>query len=138
MMEAVVAAKAHPSQHVQMLAERSFERLPDVENLKYVRGCSGFDGFAQGAFDMDYLEHFSGQMFRLIGDKWNEWGSEQTISNVIVANSDKGTVLPYPKYYNYWGEVKPADFIHFVGSYRYHGGVYVREARKVIRELLAQ
>ncbi|QSA95597.1 hypothetical protein [Methylococcus sp. EFPC2] len=138
MLEAAIAAQANQSTHVQMLAEKCFDRLPGSDTLKYIRGCSGFDGFAVQSFDLAYLEAFSQQMYSLIGNKWNEWGSEQTTSNVIVANSDRGAVLPYPKYYNYWGEVENgSDFIHFVGSYRYHGGVYRRLARRIIRELSA-
>lgn len=136
MAEAVEAARQNPSQHVQMVAERHFDRLEAYPELNYVRGCSGFDGFAPGSFDVGRLRSFSSEMFRLIGDKWNEWGSEQTMSNVIVANSPRAMVLPYPKYYNYWGTLEPAHFTHFVGSYRYHGGVYARQAQATIKELL--
>lgn len=136
-LEAAKAAKASNSTHVQMLAEKNFDRLPNADTLRYIRGCSGFDGFAVGSFDLDYLEEFSQQMYGLIGNKWNEWGSEQTTSNLIVANSSRAAVLPYPKYYNYWGKVESgSDFIHFVGSYRYHGGVYAGLARGIIRDSL--
>jgi hypothetical protein len=111
------------------------ESSHDFQNLRYARGCSGFDGFAKSSFDLGQLESLSKQMFGIIGDKWNEWGSEQTASNIVVANSARATVLPYPKYYSYWGTVEKADFIHFVGTYRFSGGVYAREARKVIETL---
>lgn len=137
MLEAAQAAQASNSNHVQMLAEKSFSLLPNVDTLKYIRGCSGFDGFATNSFDIAYLEEFSQQMYKLISNKWNEWGSEQTTSNVIVANSKKSAVLPYPQYYNYWGKVEDdSHFVHFVGSYRYHGGNYGRLARKITHELL--
>jgi len=139
MFEAAQAAQSSDSTHVQMLSEKNFALLQNAKNLKYIRGCAGFDGFAVKSFDLSYLEDFSQQMYELIGKKWNEWGSEQTMSNVIVANSKKGAVLPCPDYYNYWGKVEDdSRFVHFVGSYRYHGGNYARLARKITRDLLNQ
>jgi len=135
MSEACQAVQANSSQHVQMVAERNFDKLPAFQSLRYVRGCSGFDGFARDSFDFRDLENLSQQMFRIIGNKWNEWGSEQTASNIIIANSPRSQVLPYPKYYSYWGSAETADFIHFVGTYRYSGGVYIQEAKKVIDAL---
>lgn len=133
---AAAEARKSDSQHVQMAAERNFENIEGFETMKYIRGCSGFDGFARGLFDMNDLENFSQKMFGLIGDKWGEWGSEQTMSNILVANSPRARILPYPEYYNYWGKEEKASFIHFVGTYRYHQRVYPREARKVITELM--
>jgi len=135
MLEACQAVQTDPSQHVQMVAERNFDRLRNFQSLRYVRGCSGFDGFAKRSFDLPQLEELSQQMVRIIGNKWNEWGSEQTTSNIIIANAVKAQVLPYPKYYSYWGSVEKANFIHFVGTYRHSGGVYAREAKKVIETL---
>jgi hypothetical protein len=136
MQEAMEAVRDHPSQHVQMVAERNFDKLPDFRARRYVRGCSGFDGFARGLFDMKELEELSQQMFKLIGNKWNEWGSEQTASNIVIGNAQKAEVLPYPKYYSYWGAVEEAAFVHFVGTHRYANGIYAAEARKVIESLL--
>jgi hypothetical protein len=136
MVEAIELAKKNPSNHVQMISERNFDKLPNYEQKRYVRGCSGFDGFSKNSFNMDMLESFSSRMYEIIGAKWNEWGSEQTISNVIVANSERAMLLPYPKYYNYWGKVEPGEFVHFVGSHRYHGSIYLNEAKKIIRVLL--
>jgi hypothetical protein len=135
MSEAVQAARANPSEHVQMVAERNFDKLPDFRSLRYVRGCSGFDGFARNLFELHDLEELSQQMFKLIGNKWNEWGSEQTASNIIVANATKSRVLPYPKYYSYWGDAENATFVHFVGTHRYSSGLYAREAKQVIKAL---
>ncbi len=136
MEEAVEAARESSSTHVQMVAEQNFDRLPGFASLKYFRGCSGFDGFSKGLFRMRDLEEFSRAMFSIIGDKWSEWGSEQTMSNVLVANAPRMGMLPYPAYYNYWGtEEAEQKFIHFVGTYRYHGGVYRRAVRASLREL---
>jgi hypothetical protein len=138
MAEANRAARESPSRHVQMMAERNFDKLPNFRSLKYVRGCSGFDGFSRNLFGLADLEELSRQMFRLIGDKWNEWGSEQTASNIIIANAERARVLPYPKYYSYWGVFEDGAFIHFVGTHRYAGGVYAREAGKLIEAMLAE
>ncbi len=135
MREAVDAARESTSDHVQMVAEQNFDRLPNYESLNYVRGCSGFDGFSKGLFTLKDIEDFSISMFGIIGKKWGEWGSEQTMSNVLVANAPRGIALPYPMYYNYWGQEESAKFIHFVGTYRYHNGVYSRAVRSALAEL---
>ena len=136
MREAVEAARESSSTHVQMVAEQNFDRLPGFASLKYFRGCSGFDGFSKGLFTMKDLEEFSRCMFSIIGDKWSEWGSEQTLSNVLVANAPRMGLLPYPAYNNYWGkEEAEQKFIHFVGTYRYHGGVYLRAVRAALAEM---
>jgi len=139
MQEAVYAARESTSTHVQMVAEQNFDKLSGFSSKKYFRGCSGFDGFAKGLFNMKDLEEFSAEMFSIIGDKWSEWGSEQTMSNVLVANSPRMGLLPYPEYYNYWGvEEAQQKFIHFVGTYRYHGGVYLKSVQTALAELRAQ
>jgi hypothetical protein len=136
MQDAVQAARESSSTHVQMVAEQNFDRLPGFASLKYFRGCSGFDGFSKGLFTMKDLEDFSRSMFSIIGDKWGEWGSEQTMSNVLVANAPRMGLLPYPAYYNYWAkEEAEQKFIHFVGTYRYHGGVYLRAVGTALAEL---
>ncbi|MEJ0072320.1 MAG: glycosyltransferase family A protein, partial [Pseudomonadota bacterium] len=84
--------------HVQMVAERALARFDSLDQRRYVRGSSGFAGFARGGFGRAQLEAFSVQMRGLIGDKWTEWGSEQVASNFVVANSSSARILPYPKY----------------------------------------
>ena len=42
---------------------------------------------------MKDLEDFSQAMFSIIGDKWGEWGGEQTMSNVLVANAPRMGLL---------------------------------------------
>jgi hypothetical protein len=46
------------------------------------------------------LEAFSRSVFGVIGPKWGEWGSEQTMSNILFANAPRGIALPYPAYCN--------------------------------------
>jgi hypothetical protein len=77
-------------------------------------------------------------MTSIIGcKKWSEWGSEQVTSNFIVANSEKGQVLPFPEYcfHTPGTDIESATFVHFIGSYRFHGGHYARLAREVIAQL---
>jgi hypothetical protein len=70
-----------PGDHVQMRAERGFATLPDADRRRYVRGSSGFAGFAPGGFRRADLETFSLEMHERLGDAWTEWGSEQVASN---------------------------------------------------------
>src|SRR5262245_24819493 len=40
-----------PSNYIGIVAERMFQSYPDNDNLRYVRGSSGFAGFSRGGFD---------------------------------------------------------------------------------------
>ncbi|MCG8358423.1 MAG: hypothetical protein MI920_22895 [Kiloniellales bacterium] len=122
------------SDHVQVVAERHFRDLRDSENLRYIRGSAGFSGFARGGTTVAWVEDLSRQMQDRIGAKWTEWGSEQAMSNLVVANSPDARVLPYPRYANYDLDMDPeaAVFLHFIGSFRYDRGVYRQESRRVV------
>jgi len=123
--------------HVQMVAEAAFDQLDECKNLKYVRGCAGFSGFAKGSFNTHFVEDFSLNMERLIGKKWNEWGSEQVMSNVVVANTPAAGVLPHPKYSD-CANISQSEttFIHFVGSCRFQGKCYSNAVNHAITHLL--
>lgn len=110
--------------HVQMQAEMHFDRLSHAAELKYVRGCSGFAGFAAGSDKLQLMHRLSGEMQKLIGDKWLEWGSEQVMSNLVVANEPDAMVLPHPDYTD-CEKMKPhSRFVHFIGTCRFQGGRY--------------
>lgn len=120
--------------HVQLVAESSFDRLQDFGTLRYVRGCAGFAGFAQGSFTREQVESLSQEMEAAIGRRWHEWGSEQVTSNIIVANIPGARVLPHPKYSSCenLGNCTPA-FIHFIGYCRFNKGAYAHFGAQVIR-----
>jgi hypothetical protein len=122
--------------HVQVVAEGHFDKLHGFESLRYVRGCSGFAGFARQSFEREFVETISTQMQAAIGAKWSEWGSEQVMSNIVVANIPNAVVLPHPKYAD-CHKMKPGvtEFIHFIGSCRFDGGNYARLGAQVIATL---
>ena len=126
---AVQARAAPPNPHIQATVEQVFDRvaIPGRGALNYVRGCSGFAGFAPSGEGRALAELFSQAAERLVGaGRWAEWGSEQVASNFVVANEPRATLLPYARYFNFWNGGVPDDarFVHFVGTYRYHRGVY--------------
>ena len=101
----------------------------------YVRACAGFVGFKPGGLGRDTAEQYSRDVEAVIGmDSWKRWGSEQVMSNVIVANEGEPVLLPYARYLNFWNEPLPADvaFAHFIGTYRFHRGAYVEATRRAI------
>ena len=59
------------------------------------------------------------------------------MSNGIVSNEGEPVLLPYERFLNFWNEPVPADtsFIHFIGTYRYHGGAYLDATRRAIAAL---
>lgn len=139
MQERIEVARRHidtPRPHVQLLAEAKMDALPGHENLTYIRGCSGFSGFAKGSFTPSKLANLSAQMAHALGERWTDWGTEQFMSNVIVANSDRPFVLPHPKYCDCTRYVAglPA-FVHFIGTCRFSQGKYAEASRKLIAQL---
>jgi hypothetical protein len=125
-----------PNPHVQVAAEASFIKLRDFDSLRYVRGCSGFAGFAPQSFTRDFVEDISAQMQAAIGSRWSEWGSEQVMSNIVLANIPGATVLPHPKYADcHKMQAGVTEFIHFIGSCRFDEGTYGRLGAQVIAGL---
>lgn len=122
--------------HVQLVAEANFDKLRGFESLRYVRGCSGFAGFSQRSFTREFVEAISEQMRSAIGDKWNEWGSEQVMSNIVLANIPDAMVLPHPKYADcHKMKQGVTEFVHFIGSCRFGGGTYAKLGAQVIASL---
>lgn len=115
------------STHVQVVAELAMAELAYAENLKYIRGCSGFAGFEKNISTRDRLIPISREFELKLGKgKWREWGSEQVFSNVVIANGSDPFVLPINKY-SYFVKglvIEDCCFVHFIGSSRFDGGVY--------------
>ena len=126
---------AHP--HIGIAVETMFDKYPDAANLKYVRGSSGFAGFAKGGFDRSRMEDFHSQIESWFPTRYKEWGTEQNASNFAVANSPGGIVLPFPKYANFVPEVDhtKSSFLHFIGTYRFDKDFFANAGCKVIAEL---
>jgi len=129
--------KTFKSDHVQVLAEQSFGKLVGCDQLKYVRGCSGFAGFARYSVSHLQIEKFSKEMESILGKKWLNWGSEQVTSNFVIANSPQSHVLAYPTYANFTPEIpyEESKFLHFIGTNRFDKGIYVRKARRIVENL---
>lgn len=116
-------------------AEALLDTLPNAAQRSYVHASAGFAGFARGAFRMSDLEWFSTYMNEMLGaQRWREWGTEQIASNYILANALGTSVLPFPKYACFEPHLKQGNhaLLHFIGSYRYNGGVYRRRAAEFI------
>ncbi|MBO9694918.1 MAG: hypothetical protein J7499_01840 [Sphingopyxis sp.] len=130
----------NPAAHVQGAIECGLDRvsLPMRENPVYVRGCSGFAGFARGGDGRTLAEAFSREAERLLGaERWARWGSEQVTSNMVIANEPDPLLLPYDHYLNFWNEGVPPDarFVHFIGSYRFSGSAYIDATRAAVAAL---
>jgi hypothetical protein len=131
--EAARLIQGKPDAHVQLVAEANFHHLKRFEQLRYVRGCAGFSGFAKGDQGRSLIEEISSEMSAAMGARWNEWGTEQVMSNIVVANSPMSRVLPHPRYCD-CTKIRDGEthFIHFIGTCRFKGGTYARLARQQI------
>jgi len=126
--------------HVQDAIEAAMDELhiPGLADPFYVRGCSGFAGFAPGAGGRALAEAFSAEAERLVGPaRWREWGTEQVTSNFVIANEPDPVLLPYDRYLNHWNAPLPASrrFVHFIGTWRFSRGAYLRDTKAAIARL---
>lgn len=137
--EATQAKPAGPDPHVQYVTETNFDKLKQYGMLRYVKGCAGFTGVPQGSFTREFVEQISSEMEAAIGTKWRQWGSEQVMSNIVIANIPGAVVLPHPKYGSCENlkSAKPA-FIHFIGYCRFDEGAYAKLGRKIIDKLRSE
>jgi hypothetical protein len=136
-LEASAEIATRLSTSLQTSAELALPRLPPALGRRYVRGSAGFAGFARGGPGRDAAEAFSVAMQAMLGEAWSGWGSEQVASNYIVSNSSGGVVLPWPKYCLHYPGIawEDAAMLHFIGSWRFEGGVYMRASQEVIAAL---
>lgn len=136
--EASSFSKDIDSMHVQIIAERALDSLSNASSRRYVRGCSGFAGFARNQINIGDLEDFSRFMASKISTEvWSRWGSEQVTSNYLIANTQNPLMLPIENY-PYWSpgvDLSEAKLIHFIGDHRFKKFEYVRRARQAIAKL---
>lgn len=132
------AARANGS-HVQTVFEQRLSRFADDPNLRYIRGCSAFTGFPQGSITPASLRAVFARLQPLCEDRWKEWGTEQITANFILANLPDTVALSPEMYATFTGqraeELRMADFIHFIGTYRYRDGIYVKFAKERLQAL---
>ena len=139
MQEAHGRLKASTSTQVQAVCERGFDQLPESADLLYLRGNAGFTGFAQGSLTRERIAWFSDLMRRLAGPQWEQWGSEQLTSNLLISNTPDAKPLPVPRYLSFWAhpeiDYRACSFLHFIGPHRYDDGLYLELARRLIAAL---
>ncbi|MGY6274685.1 hypothetical protein [Methylomonas sp. MgM2] len=125
-----------PESHVQMVAEANFIKIDNIDSLNYVRGCAGFTGFPKNSFTKAFILEVSQQIEKAIGNKWREWGSEQVMSNIVVANINRSAVLPHPKYCD-CKKIKTGitHFIHFIGECRFKSDIYQKLTTELMLKL---
>lgn len=132
--EAMLVAKKQlelGNHHVQILCESLLENIAD--NFKeYVRGCSGFAGFPKNSIDVDSIKIVSNAYKKMIGERWNEWGTEQFTSNLLISNTCKKKVLDTDDYNT---APNPDVFHHYIGTIRFANFNFIKNTIKTINEL---
>jgi len=126
--------RAIPGNHIQPVVERTLDRIPGADTLRYVRGCAAFAGFPQGTVSRPAIYDFSERMRAIVGERWLEWGTEQIASNWTVANTARIGCVPYPRYRNQDAHTLGQDtvFVHFIGTFRFASPVYARLTTKAL------
>ncbi len=131
-------ANGREHEHVQSRIEDALDTVDETRGWRYVRGCSGFAGFAAMGAGRGLASAFLTEMKRMIGeDDVTIWGTEQVTSNFVLANEVSPAVLPYDRYSNYWAQDWGTDtsFVHFVGTHRHDNGAYIRASLQAIERL---
>lgn len=131
---------ARNSDNVVHAFEKQARQFPEGERFLYLRGSSGFAGFAKGASNEGVLEDFHRRGLELMGPRWKEWGTEQLASNFVIANSPNSVPLPKPKYLSYEKHqlnFEDLSLLHFLGYCRFHNGEFARYANQEIDAMLA-
>jgi hypothetical protein len=132
--------------NIQARSEKLLHSLPGSAALNYVRGCAGFAGYAKGPSRLKMVFDFSEHMQSKLGKDWSNWGSEQVASNFLIANSQNPKLLSYEHYLNHEGWNRSLDdpaydgrahMMHFIGSFRFAKGRYIKLSRRIISEKLA-
>lgn len=136
---------ARKSNNIVTTFEIRGAEFPDAGEWRYVRGSSGFAGFAKGGVTLDFLEKFHDGGLKVHGARWTEWGTEQIASNFAIANTPNSAPLPYPKYATFEPEyatfqkngiTADMSLLHFIGAFRFDDGVYPRLANREIDAML--
>jgi hypothetical protein len=120
--------------HIQVVSEAMLNELPS-KYQNYVRGCAGFAGFAKNAINRNQVFELSKIYYESIGNKWNDWGSEQFASNLLIANCDNSIVLDLEKYDVPKKGNNSLCFHHYIGTIRFSSLLYFNNAKKIINEL---
>ena len=87
MLQAWETFRSDTNPQPQAVCERNFNRLEEAKDLLYLRGNAGFVGFARGSIDREKIAWFSDRMRSIAEGTWDQWGSEQLTSNLLIANS---------------------------------------------------
>jgi hypothetical protein len=138
--EAAAAARTLDDSHIQNRIEKALDKLPEAEGLRYIRGSAGLAGFAPRGFPRRRIEAFHRDMEALIGrERWRAWGTEQCASNFAIANTDGAIPLPFPDYCSFHngGPREGVKMYHFIGSFRFDEGVFIRLAKREVAALRA-
>ena len=136
--EAANMGEATPSNYIGIATEKAFAGYEGAEGLYYIRGSSGFAGFAKGGFTRAAITTFHQKMEKLVGERrWREWGTEQSGSNFAIANSPDPIVLPYPEYASFDHHVpRPkVKLFHFIGAFRFDDGYFALRSQETISAL---
>jgi hypothetical protein len=136
LQESVEFAKSRKdsNKHIQLLCESLLTTLPEDFSM-YVRGCSGFAGFPKGKLDKTKLVDLSQHYYSKLGNRWEEWGTEQFSSNVMVSNIEPNSVLNTAHYDVPHQNTLDQTFVHYIGPTRYASLKYLKNVEKVIDEL---
>ncbi len=118
--------------------ESAIGRMAPGLGWKYVRGSSGFAGFAAGNAGRELAAAFLARMKDLIGEDTAAIRSaEQVASSFLIANEGAPVCLPHENYGVYAGEPWPdgCQFLQFTGAHRHENGAFIEASQRAIGQI---
>jgi hypothetical protein len=118
--------------------ESALGRMAPGLGWKYVRGSSGFAGFAAGNAGRELASAFLARMKNLIAnDEASLRGAEHVAASFLIANEGSPVCLPRENYGIYTG-VRPSDacrLVHFTGAHRHENGGFIEASQRAIGQI---
>jgi hypothetical protein len=120
------------------IIETALGRMAPGLGWKYIRGSSGFAGFAAGNAGRELAAAFLARLKNLIGeDDASVRGAERVASSFLIANEGAPVCLPHKNYATYAGEPWPeaCQFLHFTDDYRHENGAFIEASQRAIGQI---
>jgi hypothetical protein len=118
--------------------ESAMGRMAPGLGWKYVRGTTGFAGFAAGNAGRELAGAFVARLKDLVGsDEASLRDADQIAASFLIANEGAPVCLPQDKYRRYRGEPWSEDcqFLEFTGDHRHANGGFIEASQRAIGQI---
>ena len=131
--------KVPEKMNLQNFFDTHMHLIPGFEQIRYVKGSAGFNGFGQQKITRDKVEELNAKMKSIFKARWEEWGTEQIAACILTVDDPEAKILNAPAYILHYAlndvDYNQSSVIHFIGKARYKKGYYGKRSKQFIRTL---